>query len=154
MEALQPDRLTAGSSMTRSCKVWLIRLSLPQEAFTMGTCYIITGSCSVNKKILPEDGREKWSSWCVFFLPTLKCNTVSMHNKPKEIRLFITENPSHFSLLSLSNLVNHSLNSALNLGYVLNAGSNLWVAFLCSLTKIWTSAKDTKECFLHYKSQL
>lgn len=79
---------------------------------------------------------------------------VSMHNKPKEIRLFITENPSHFSLLSLPNLVNHSLNSALNLDYVLNAGSNLWVTFLCSLTKIWTSAKYTKECFLHYKSQL
>lgn len=53
------------------------------------------------------------------------------------------DNSSHFSLLSLSNLVNHSLNSALIADYVLKAGSNLWVVFLYPLTKIWTRAKYT-----------
>lgn len=54
------------------------------------------------------------------------------------------DNPSYFSFLSLSNLVKHSLNSALIADHVLKAGSNLWVVFLYPLTKIWTWAKYTR----------
>lgn len=53
------------------------------------------------------------------------------------------DNTSHFSLLSLSNLAIHSLNSAPIEDHACKAGSNLSVVFLYPLTKIWTWAKHT-----------
>jgi len=64
---------------------------------------------------------------CIFPPYSAAHITLPVYYEPKEIIRPFTIERTHptFHCLSLSNLVNYSLNSALNLDYVLNAGSDL-----------------------------